>query len=91
MRTTLTIPDDVLQIARTRAAAEGRTVSDVVTEALRVQFARQENPERPPFKLVTFRGEGLPPDAPSIDDNAAFREYMDRMEGSDRPGRFSSF
>ena len=41
MRTTVRLPEDLLRRAKRRAAAEGRTVTDLIEEGLRVVLARQ--------------------------------------------------
>ena len=41
MRTTISIDDDVLQTAKQRASDEGRTLGELITEALRERLARR--------------------------------------------------
>jgi hypothetical protein len=57
MRTTLTIKDDIYNAVKKRAAAEGKTLSSVVEEALD-KYLESAEPEKP-FKLrwVTYRGK----------------------------------
>lgn len=60
MRTTITIDDGLLDDAKRAAEQLGTTVSALVEEALRARLAaRDEAPVDPPFRLVTFRGDGL--------------------------------
>lgn len=61
MRTTVTIDDDLLRQAKVAAASTGRTLSDVVTDGLRVLLAHHEDPERNQVRLPTFGGGGLQP------------------------------
>lgn len=61
MRTTMTINDDILKIARRKAAAENRPLRDVINEALRLGLALgQERPTRYRFRLPTVKGRVLP-------------------------------
>jgi len=55
MRTTFTIPDDLMETLRVHAARAGSTVSDVVVEACRHFFDnRQTEAASSDFRLVTF-------------------------------------
>jgi plasmid stability protein len=48
MRTTLNLPDSLLEAVRRRAQEEGRTITSVVEEALRAALATEaERPEAP--------------------------------------------
>lgn len=52
MRTTLNLPDALAEAVKARAAAEGRTVTSLVEEGLRLVLARtlpSETPELPAF------------------------------------------
>ena len=62
MRTTLTLQDDVLKLARQRAARENRPLKDVINEALRVGLTpeRGDGVQRYRFKLKTVRGRTMP-------------------------------
>jgi hypothetical protein len=64
MKTTIDIADDVLVRAKRQARREGKTLREVVEEALRQRLA--QSARRAPFRLKkhTFGGEGLQrPDA----------------------------
>jgi hypothetical protein len=64
MKTTIEIADDVLVRAKRQAQREGKTLREVVEEALRQRLA--QSPARAPFQLKKhpFGGEGLQrPDA----------------------------
>jgi hypothetical protein len=76
MRTTVTIDDDLLREAKQRAAAEGRTLSDLVSEGLRERLAQGEAPRRRPFRLVTFGGRGPRPGV-DLSSNAALLDLLD--------------
>jgi hypothetical protein len=62
MRTTLTIDDDVLRLARRRAAEENRPLKDIVNDALRAGLQGDTGRRRPPytFKLKVVRGRVMP-------------------------------
>ena len=77
MRTTVDLPDDLLGEAKERAAREGRTLSDVVGDAVRSSFARSAVAEREQVQLPTFAGEGLQPGV-DLDDSAALLDLMER-------------
>ena len=77
MRTTIDLPDDLLAEAKARAAREGRSLSDVVGDAVRNSFTRSATGDRGPVELPTFRGGGLQPGV-DIDDSAALLDLMER-------------
>ncbi len=77
MRTTVDLPDDLLSEARARAAREGRSLSEVVGDAVRSAFARATTAERQPVELPTFGGGGLQPGI-DLDDSAALLDLMER-------------
>ena len=76
MRTTISIEDDVLENAKRRAADEGRTLGDLVTEALRERLARRPPTPGKRYVAVTA-GEGGPLPGIDITNNAALRDVMD--------------
>lgn len=61
MKTTIEIADDVLARAKRQARREGKTLREVVDEALRQRLAQTS--ARPAFRLRKhpFKGEGLQP------------------------------
>jgi len=82
MRTTISIPDPLLETAKKRAALRQITLSELVGDALRGHIAATDpSPSRPPFRLVTVKGElvnrALDLDRTSAliaeDDEAAYR------------------
>lgn len=79
MRTTITIDDDLLVEAKTRAATTGRTLNEVVEDALRQAFARRTATAGRPV-LPVFTGGRLAPGV-DLDDSAAL---LDLMEGGSR-------
>jgi hypothetical protein len=62
MRTTLTIDDDILKRARTKAAQEARPLKEVINEALRLglEAGSRASRARYKFKLRTVKGRTLP-------------------------------
>ena len=60
MRTTISIPEPLLETAKRRAAERGTTVSEVIADALRTQFSSKATTV-PPFKLHTVRGKLVNP------------------------------
>jgi hypothetical protein len=77
VRTTVDLPLDVLAEAKKRAAREGRSLSDVVGDAVRNSFARTPPGERQPLLLPTFDGGGLQPGV-DLDDSAALLDLLER-------------
>ncbi|MDQ3629840.1 MAG: ribbon-helix-helix domain-containing protein [Actinomycetota bacterium] len=76
MRTTVSIDDDVLGAAKRRAADEDRTLSDLITEALRERLARRAPAEGDRYEAVTWGKGGTLPGV-DITNNAAVRDLMD--------------
>jgi hypothetical protein len=76
VRTTVSIDDDVLRTAKRRAADEGRTLGELITEALRERLARRPTAAGERYVPVTF-GEGGPLPGVDITSNAAVRDLMD--------------
>jgi len=76
MRTTVDLPDDVLSEAKGRAAREGRTLSDVVSDAVRSAFAQTATADRKRVELPTFGRGGLQPGV-DLDDGAALLDVME--------------
>jgi hypothetical protein len=79
MRTTIRIDDALLVEAKTRAARSGRTLNEVVEDALREAFARRDRPDRR-VELPVYRGGRVMPGV-DLDDSAAL---LDLMDGRDR-------
>lgn len=76
MRTTVSIDEHVLRIAKRRAEEEERTLGDLITEALRERLARRPTTGQNRYAAVTA-GEGGPLPGVDITNNAAVRELMD--------------
>lgn len=61
MRTTVTIDDHLLRRARAQAAESGRSLGDIVDDALRVWLVRDVGDTTVALDLPTFGGSGLQP------------------------------
>lgn len=81
MRTTVTIDDSLYRRVKARAAQTGRTVSDVVGDALR-EALRPRSHDRQPQQLPVFGGSGLLPGV-DLTSNASLRDVMDEDLGLD--------
>lgn len=79
MRTTIKIDDRLLVEAKTRAARSGRTLNEVVEDALREAFARREGVDHR-AELPVFKGGRLMPGV-DLDDSAALLDLMDGRDG----------
>jgi Arc/MetJ family transcription regulator len=76
VRTTISIDDDVLQTAKQRAADEGRTLGELITEALRERLARRPVAGAERYVALTA-GEGGPLPGVDVTNNAAVRDILD--------------
>lgn len=78
MRTTLTLDDDVLKVAKRRAREQDRPLKDVVNEALRLGLAMGEPRPGPAytFRLKTVEGRLLP--GVDLTDRDKLFDLMDR-------------
>jgi predicted transcriptional regulator len=78
MRTTVRLDDDLLRQAKAVAARTGRTLTQVIEEALRESLARAGHAadlqER--VELPTFAGRGVQPGV-DLDSSEALLELMD--------------
>jgi hypothetical protein len=85
MRTTIRLDDQLLRDAKREAVVSGRTLTQVIEDALREVLARRKAPApRKRLKLRVFDGGGLQPGV-DLDDSAAL---LDIMEGHGAtPGR----
>jgi len=78
----VTIDDDLLQEAKAVALASGRTLTDLVEEALREKLARRrEGRARTREPMPTFKGTGV---FPGVDrnDSAALLDLMERSDAA---------
>ena len=81
MRTTLRISDGLFAEVKRLATDRGRTLTDVVEDALQVYLHHQSRPvPKEPFKLHTVGGNGLQPGV-DLSNNAALADLMDEHDG----------
>ncbi|MHC0433967.1 ribbon-helix-helix domain-containing protein [Streptomyces sp. O3] len=80
MRTTVDLPQDLLQEAKLRAARRRVTLSAVIEDAVRASFARDVNAAQSVAKLTTDPGRGGPRPGINLDDNLSVRDLMDGLE-----------
>jgi hypothetical protein len=80
MRTTISLDDGLLGEAKERAARSGRTLSQVVEEALRETFLRYDQAVRTPVKLPLSTGSGGLRPGVDINNNAALLDLMESEE-----------
>jgi hypothetical protein len=78
MRTTVRLDDALLAEAKAHAAKTGRTLTQVLEDALRESLARRDaRPGRRKLvALPTFKGKGVQPGV-DLDSSAALLELMD--------------
>ncbi|NUQ95514.1 MAG: DUF2191 domain-containing protein [Streptomyces sp.] len=79
MRTTVDLPEDLIQQAKLRAARRRVTVSAVIEDALRASFARDVAAAQNIVNLPTYGAGGLRPGV-DLDNNAALLDLMDGLE-----------
>jgi hypothetical protein len=77
MRTTVTIDDQLLIEVKTVAARSGRTISEVIDDALRAAMQRRQASATRRVDLPSHAGGGLQPGV-DLDDSA---DLLDRMDG----------
>jgi hypothetical protein len=80
MRTTIRLDDQLLAEAKAIAARSGRTLTEVIEDALRESLARygsgKDGRKPKPIALPTFKGKGLQPGV-DLDSSAALLDLMD--------------
>lgn len=79
MRTTVSIDDELLESAKRRAAERGKTLGQVLEDALRRELAAPAPTERP--TVPVFRGGTGPRPGIDLTSNRALHEALD--EGVD--------
>lgn len=81
MRTTIRIDDDLYREVKAMAAQQGRTVGEVIEDAIRAHRAQQRAADELP-ELPVFSGTGTLPGV-DLDDGAALRDLMDDGDAVD--------
>lgn len=79
MRTTIRLDDALLRRAKAAAAMSGRSLNDLIADALRASLASRPARARV-AELPVFSGNGLQPGV-DLDDNAALLDLMDHEPG----------
>lgn len=82
MRTTVTLDDHLLREAKQLAVSTGRTLGDVVNDALLVLLSNRSDPSAAAVDLPTYGGSGLQPGV-DLEDKDAIAELLD-YDGPDR-------
>jgi hypothetical protein len=77
MRTTININDALLAEAKQVAARTGRSLTDVVEDALRESLHRRHRTAQRAIELPGFGEDGLQPGV-DLDDSAALLDLMDQ-------------
>lgn len=82
MRTTIRLPDGLLEEAKRHAFETGRTLTALIEDALREALGRRRSKTtRRPVRLTTFRGGGLQRGV-DLDDSASLRDHMNGADAS---------
>jgi hypothetical protein len=80
MRTTITLPDDLIKQAKRAALQSGTTLSGFIENALRLSLAeRRRRLSRRKFKVVAYGKGGLKPGV-NLDDTSALLDIMDGID-----------
>jgi hypothetical protein len=76
MRTTIHLPDDLLDEAKRLALESGDTLTAVIEGALRERLARRPTGRASSVTLTTFGSEGLQPGV-DLDDSSGLMDLME--------------
>jgi hypothetical protein len=79
MRTTVRLPPGLMAQVKRLARESGRTMTQVIEDALRVAVARGKTTASHPVTIVTATGDGLQPGI-DLDDTSALLDRMDGIE-----------
>lgn len=82
MRTTLDLNDDLMREAKARAAQEGRTLTSLIEDGLRLVLRGHRRGQGYDFKFRTVRGERPP--AVDVADRDRLYDVMEGIGSSDR-------
>jgi hypothetical protein len=78
MRTTIRLDDALLRRAKAAAAVSGRSLNDLIVDAVRAALAPRTSPARV-MEVPTYKGRGLQPGV-DLDDSAALLDLMNRAD-----------
>jgi len=79
MRTTVRLPPGLMIQVKKLARETGRSMTQVIEDALRVAVARAGNPPARTVTIVTANGDGVQPGV-DLDNSAALLDLMDGRE-----------
>jgi hypothetical protein len=83
MKTTLNLDDELMVDVKRRAAETGRTMTEIIEEALREHLRRETDKAQPfDFRWVTVKGRALP--GVDITDRDALYDLMEGRSGAER-------
>jgi hypothetical protein len=84
MRTTINLPDELIQRAKKAALEADTTLTEIIANALREALlkGRRKEPRRK-IKLTTY-GEGGTFPGVNLDDTSAVLDLMDGLDGPER-------
>jgi len=77
MRTTVRLPDDLLEQARRRAAEDGRTLTSLIEEGLRLALARPTAARRQNVQLPVSKASGGVLPGVDLNHASALEEVME--------------
>ena len=75
MRTTVRLPDELMRAAKRRAQETGRSLTQLLEDALRAELRQSTRPRRVAEPLPTYRGKGLQPGV-DLSDSSAVEDLM---------------
>ena len=78
MKTTLNLDDQLMRDLKSRAAETGRTMTEMVEEAVRALLANEVETSPAEFRWVTVRGRGRP--RVDVADRDALYDFLERNE-----------
>jgi hypothetical protein len=76
MRTTVRLPDALMRAAKRHAQQTGRTLTQLLADALRAELRQEREPARLAEPLPTYRGTGVRPGV-DLSDSNALQDVMD--------------
>jgi hypothetical protein len=82
VRTTIRIDDDLYRRAKARAAESGRTVAELIEDAVRVALQPRDRATEPLRELPVHGGSGVLPGV-DLSDSGALRDQMDEGVAAD--------
>ena len=81
MRTTIRLDDALLRRAKAAAADSGRSLNDLIEDAIRAALAPKPAGRVSEAEMPTYRGRGLQPGV-DLDDSAGLMDHMERPSRS---------